>query len=58
MTQGDPASLMILNIVVDAVVRAVLEAVCSPQEAHHGMGWEVGERNLVFYADDGRVVGR
>ena len=46
---------MIFKIVVNVVVRAVLEEVCSPQEAHHGMGWEAGARNLVFYADDGRI---
>ena len=49
---------MIFNIVVDAVVRADLEEVCSPQEAQHGMVWEAGARNLVFYADDGRIAGR
>ena len=58
MTQGDPAPPMIFNIVVDAVVRAVLEEVCSLQEAHNGMGWAVGEKNLIFYTDDGRIVGR
>ena len=57
MTQGNTASPIIFNIVVDAVVRAVLEEVCSPQEAQHGMLWAVGERNLVFYADDGSIVG-
>ena len=46
---------MIYNIVVGAVVWAVLEEVCRPQEAHHEIGWEVGERNLVLYADDGRI---
>ena len=49
---------MILNIVVDAVVQAVLEEVCSLQESQHGMGWEVGESNIVFYADDRRISGR
>ena len=49
---------MIFNIVVDEVVRAVLELVCGPHEAWHGMGWVAGERNLVFYADDGRIAGR
>ena len=33
VTQGDPAPPMIFYIVVDAVVRAVLEEVCSPQES-------------------------
>ena len=58
VTQGDPASPMIFNTVVDAVVRAVLGVVCGPHEARNGMGWASGERNLVFYADDGRIVGR
>ena len=49
---------MILNIVVDAVVQAVLEEVCSLQESQHGMGWEGGESNIVFYADDRRIAGR
>ena len=33
LTQGDPVSPMIFNIVVDAVVQAVLDVVCRPQEA-------------------------
>ena len=31
VTQVDPASPMIFNIVVDAVVRATLEVVCAPK---------------------------
>ena len=46
---------MIFNIVVDAVVRATLEVVYGPQEAHHGMGWGEGECNLIFYVDYGRI---
>ena len=57
LTQGNPASPMIFNIVVDAVVWEVMEVVCSPQEAYHGMVWEAGERNLVFYADDVMIAG-
>ena len=53
-----PASPMIFNNVVDVVVRAVLDVFCSPQEDQNCMGWASGERNLVFYADDGRIVGR
>ena len=49
---------MIFNIVVDAVVRAVLEEVCSPQEAQHGMVWALGEIKLVFYGYDGEIFGR
>ena len=44
MTQGDPASPMIFNTVVDTVVREVLEEVCSLQEVRNGMGWEAGAR--------------
>ena len=58
VNQGKPVSPMIFNIMVDAVVQAVLEEACSPQEANNGMGWVVGDRNLIFYADDGRIVGR
>ena len=48
VTQGEPESPMIFNIVVNAVVWAVLDVVCGPQEAQHGLGWAAGERNLVF----------
>ena len=48
---------MIFNIVVDALVREVLDVVCGTQEAQHGLGWEVWERNVVFYSDDGRIAG-
>ena len=56
MTQDDPASSTIFNIVVDAVVRAVLDVLCRPQEAQHVMGWTAGDINLVFYTDDGRIA--
>ena len=36
----------------------MLEVVCVPQEAHHGMGWATGECNLIFYADYRRIAGR
>ena len=51
-------STMIFNIVVETVLRVTLEVVCIPQEARHGMGWAAGERNLIFYADDGRICVR
>ena len=38
VTQGDLASTMLFNIVVDAVVQAVMTEVCGPKEAHHRMG--------------------
>ena len=49
---------MILNIVVDAVVRAILDVVCGPQKAQNGLVWAAGEQNLIFYADNGRILGR
>ena len=57
-TQENPASPMILNIMVDAMVREMLEVVCGPQEVRHGMSWAAGERNLILYADAGRIGGR
>ena len=56
--QGYPASPIIFNIVVDVVVRAVLEVVCGPQESWHGMGWAVGDLRLIFYADNDSIGGR
>ena len=38
VTQGEPVSPTVFNIVVEAVVRAVLMEVCRPQEAKHGLG--------------------
>ena len=58
VTQVDPTSPMIFNIVVDAVLQAVREVVCCPQEAQHGMELAAGERNLMFYSDDKRIAGR
>ena len=48
LMQTDPVSPMIFNIVMDAVVRALFDVVCGPQEAQNGLGWASGERNLVF----------
>ena len=42
VTQGTLTSPMIFGIVVDAVVRSFLYAVCRPQEAQHGLGWAAG----------------
>ena len=39
VTQGDPASPMVFNIIVDEVVKVVLAVVCVSQEARHEMGW-------------------
>ena len=41
--QGDQASPMIFNILVDTVVWVVLEEVCGTQEAHHCLVWAAGK---------------
>ena len=49
---------MLLNIVVNAVVREVLDVVCGPQGAQHGLGWAVRVQNLLIYTNNGRIAGR
>ena len=58
LRQRYPTSPMIFNIVVDAVVRVVLNVVCGTQEAQNGLRWAAGDRNLVFYANNGWISGR
>ena len=58
VTQGDPVSLTLFNIIVDAVVRATFQDICGPQEAQHGFRWMEGEHNILFYADYRRIVGQ
>ena len=53
----DAASPMIFNIVVDAVVRAVLDVVCQHQEYQHVLVWAAGERNVVFMLAMARYQG-
>ena len=55
LMQGYPTSPMIFNIVVDVVVREVLDVVYQPQESKHGLGLAAGERNVIFYVNDGRI---
>ena len=55
---GEPVSPTVLNSVVDAVVRAVLLYVFSPQESHHSIGWVLVKHNINFYADDSHFTGR
>ena len=42
--KGEPAYPPIFNIVVHAVVRAVLLELCRYQDAHHGFVWAAGEK--------------
>ena len=35
-----------------------MKEVCRPQEAHYGLGWASGERNLIFYEVDRWILGR
>ena len=46
VTQGDPVSLTIFNIVVDAVARADLQEVFGSQETQYGFIWAAGEDNI------------
>ena len=51
-------SLTLFNIILDAVVRSTLKEICGTQEAQHGFGWSVGEHNICFYTDGGRISGQ
>ena len=55
VTKGDPVSPTIFNILMVAVVRAVMLEVFGPKEAHHMLGWKVGEHNIIFYYDKGCI---
>ena len=37
----------IINIVIDAVVRATLLELCGPQEPHNGLGWATGDQDIM-----------
>ena len=54
VTQDDPLSPTILNVVVDTVVRHWLEGLKNKTEEKGAMGRE-GNFSAVFYADDGMV---
>ena len=58
LDQGGPVWPIIFNIVVDALVQDTLLDICGPNEAQHGMGWEMGEHDIVVYYDDGLIMGR
>ena len=56
MTQGDPLSPTISNVVVDAVVRYWVNGLLDKVEAKGETGREGRHQSAVFYADDGMVV--
>ena len=58
VTQGDPVSSTIFNILVYVVVRAALHEFCGTQESHHGFVWVAVRHKICFYADDGRIAGQ
>ena len=54
MTQGDPLSPTLYNVVVDTVVRHWLEGLQADKDEKEAEGGE-GHFSAVFYADDGMV---
>ena len=51
----EPLVRYIEHIAVDVAVRVMLSEVCGHQESQFGLGWELGEINIVFYAVDGCI---
>ena len=56
VTQGDPLSPTIFNVVVDAVIRHWVNGLVDEAEAKGETGREGRHQSAVFYADDGMVV--
>ena len=56
VTQGDPLSPTIFNVVVDAVVRHWLHIATEEAERRGGRGRERRHQAALFYADDGMVA--
>ena len=56
MTQGDPLSPTIFNMVMDAVVRYWVAVVMESVEERGGHRQEGRHQNSLFYADDGVVA--
>ena len=56
VTQGDPLSPTIFNVVVDAVVRHWLSVMVEGAEERGELGQEGMHQNDLFYADDGMVA--
>ena len=53
VTQGDPCTHTIFNVVVDAVVRHWVTGVLEELEARGDLGQEGRHQAALFYADDG-----
>ena len=56
MTQGDPLSPTIFNMVVDAVVRHWVNVMVEGAEERGKRGQEGRHQNSLFYADDGMIA--
>ena len=56
VTQGDPLSPTIFNVVVDAVVRNWVHRIMEEAEARGETGREGQHQAALFYADDGMVI--
>ena len=56
MTQGEPLSPTIFNVVVDAVVWHWVHRIMEDAEAQGETGQEGRHQAALFYADDGMVV--
>ena len=56
VTQGDPLSPTIFNVVMDAVVRNWIEGLVTETAEKGETGREGRYQSEVFYADDGMVV--
>ena len=56
MTQGDPLSPTIFNLVVDALVRHWVTGVIADTEEQGEIGKEGRHKAALFYADNGMVA--
>ena len=56
MTQGDPLSPKIFNVVMNMVVRHWVHGVVEKAEAHRERGREGRHQAALLYADDGMVA--
>ena len=56
VTQGDPLSPTIFNVVVDTVVRHWVTGVIADAEERGKLGKEGRHQAAMFYADDGMVA--